>query len=322
MDHREFEQGWQRRFGNRNPQRMAVPFWDQMIRVGANSYNARELAGHGDEVYEYCHIWCFERNGQTRTRLPDGRVVCVGGEHEDASDPDFCIYNDVVVFERWDGPESFAVYGYPEAEFPPTDGHTATLVGDDLWLIGNVGYHDRRSDRVQVYRLHTQNMRIDHVPTSGDQPGWIGRHRAALTANGSAIVVGGGVGKQYEGSPPRLLGIATQHWQLIENESLPWNPGPDVAADGLTPIRERDFNRLIDTLRREIPPGHPLFGIEIWPVAELPNGYLNLWELRDGSGRFAIAEPAWAGRSDLPEPPIELLPDYNAALNAIVDHHL
>jgi len=38
-------------------------------------------------------IWCFKRVGNTRTRLPDGRIICVGGEHEDFYDPDFCIYN-------------------------------------------------------------------------------------------------------------------------------------------------------------------------------------------------------------------------------------
>ena len=43
-------------------------------------------------------IWTFDRMGRTETELPDGRVVCVGGEHEDFYDPDFCIYNDVVIY--------------------------------------------------------------------------------------------------------------------------------------------------------------------------------------------------------------------------------
>lgn len=39
-------------------------------------------------------VWCFNRFGATRTKLPDGRTVCIGGEHEDFYDPDFYIYND------------------------------------------------------------------------------------------------------------------------------------------------------------------------------------------------------------------------------------
>jgi len=32
-------------------------------------------------------------NLDKRNQLPDGRLVSVGGEHEDYYDPDFCIYN-------------------------------------------------------------------------------------------------------------------------------------------------------------------------------------------------------------------------------------
>jgi hypothetical protein len=39
----------------------------------------------------------FYRVGRTETKLPDGRIVYIGGEHEDYPFPDFFIYNDVVV---------------------------------------------------------------------------------------------------------------------------------------------------------------------------------------------------------------------------------
>ena len=39
----------------------------------------------------------------------------MGGEHEDFYDPDFCIYNDVVVY---DGHGDFTIYGYPKEVFP------------------------------------------------------------------------------------------------------------------------------------------------------------------------------------------------------------
>ncbi len=41
-------------------------------------------------------------------------MICIAGEHEDHYDPDFCIYNDVVVLDL-DG--SVAIYGYPEEIF-------------------------------------------------------------------------------------------------------------------------------------------------------------------------------------------------------------
>ena len=64
-------------------------------------------------------------------------MICIAGEHEDYYDPDFCIYNDVVVLGL-DG--SVEIYGYPKDVFPPTDFHTATLVGDRVIVIGRLGY--------------------------------------------------------------------------------------------------------------------------------------------------------------------------------------
>lgn len=43
--------------------------------------------------------WCFDRFGRSTAWLPDGRVVLIAGEHKDSYDPDFCIYNDVVVIQ-------------------------------------------------------------------------------------------------------------------------------------------------------------------------------------------------------------------------------
>jgi hypothetical protein len=38
-------------------------------------------------------IWTFDRMGATRSELPDGRILYIGGEHEDSYDPDFCIHS-------------------------------------------------------------------------------------------------------------------------------------------------------------------------------------------------------------------------------------
>jgi hypothetical protein len=123
------------------------------------------------------------------TFLPDRRVIQIAGEHEDYYDSDFCIYNDVFVHEP-DG--SIAIYGYPEAVFPPTDFHTATLVGDFIYVIGSVGYREvRQVGTTSVFRLHVHTMRIDRIETTGDTPGSIYKHRA-IAMNAHEIRIWGG----------------------------------------------------------------------------------------------------------------------------------
>ena len=129
--------------------------------------------------------------GRTYTRLADGRVVYVGGEHEDSYDPDFCIYNDVVVV----GPGGqIEIFGYPREIFPPTDFHTATLVGDRIILIGGLGYvEDRRPGHTPIYAIHLADFHISAVETSGKMPGWIFKHEAVLEPSEIITVRGGEV---------------------------------------------------------------------------------------------------------------------------------
>src|SRR4051794_32167387 len=113
-----FDQQRRPRFGTANPERMRLAFWEWMIRGGGGPaaehegflgriglitrngvlkstygpWRARDLFNVPVDR-EDGPIWTFDRMGQTRTELPDGRLVCVGGEHEDYYDPDFCIYN-------------------------------------------------------------------------------------------------------------------------------------------------------------------------------------------------------------------------------------
>ena len=120
------------------------------------------LGSSGDFCPNYAHssyrdsipgpFWSWDRFGRTSTELPDGRIIHIAGEHEDYYDPDFCIYNDVTV-EHPGGRLEF--YLYPKEIFPPTDFHTATLLGDDILLIGSLGYTDmRRIGETQVLRLN------------------------------------------------------------------------------------------------------------------------------------------------------------------------
>ncbi|KAK3899811.1 hypothetical protein C8A05DRAFT_17812 [Staphylotrichum tortipilum] len=154
-------------------------------------------------------VFCFERFGRTVTLLPDGRVVFVGGEHEDHYDPDFFIYNDVVVVhgrvepaqrsdfrmysdtleddanELWKtawsargvSPEQIDIYRYPVDVFAPTDFHSATYYKDEgtgkeyIYIIGGLGYPNSiHRDATVTYRLDLGDFSIRRMRTSGQEP--------------------------------------------------------------------------------------------------------------------------------------------------------
>ena len=189
-----FDQQRHPRFGNSNPERMQLAFWEWMIRGDGIPSHAgeggledidlgiRELSSslrtdrHARDLFQIppnCAdgpIWTFDRMGTTRSELPDGRVICIGGEHEDFYDPDFYIYNDVIVL----GPISqIEIYGYPKAVFPPTDFHTATVASDRIIIIGGLGYRDeRRPNDTPVFSLDLSQYQITQLMTSGEMPGW------------------------------------------------------------------------------------------------------------------------------------------------------
>jgi hypothetical protein len=184
-----------------NPERMSRPFWEAMVHCGVSAYEARRhFEGACGPVAE--PVWCAQRFGQSLTLLPDGRAVQIGGEHEDFYDPDFCIYNDVFVHEP-DG--SVAVYGYPQSVFPPTDFHTATRVGDAVYVIGSLGYQGtRRYGQTPVYWLDLHTLRMERLDTRGDAPGWLYKHWAAAVDShgirvwGGTVVTGNGSGESHE----------------------------------------------------------------------------------------------------------------------------
>lgn len=211
-----FEQQRGPRFGSSNPERMQCAFWEWMIRgeekapvadegsleeIGLRMRHGKLKSAFGPyrarDLFqvplnrEDGPIWTFERYGATQTELPDGRVICVGGEHEDSYDPDFHIYNDVVVFHP-DG--EIEIYGYPKEAFQPTDFHSATLVGNKIVVIGCLGYgRDRRPGFTPVYKVDTQSYRISELATSGTVPGWIFEHVAEASVGGKITVRSGRV---------------------------------------------------------------------------------------------------------------------------------
>ncbi len=206
------------RFGTRNPEPVVCEFWLEMLRTGLSGYRGHEEYGGKPRRFDAPAIWSFARFGMSTTELPDGGWVQIAGEHEDWYDPDFCIYNDVVVL---DGRGKAQFYIYPADVFPPTDFHSATLVDGAIILIGSLGYPEsRQPGQTQVLRLHLTDFSIDRIEATGPQPGWISSHRARL--DDDRIVVWGG--KVWDGSDlvamdgAYALSIATGVWEKLAGE--------------------------------------------------------------------------------------------------------
>ncbi len=217
-----YQAGKKRRFGKHNPDVMAVPFWEAMVKSGVSAGAARiqfddndyGMPGSGNAV------WSYDRFGKSINVLPDGRIIEIAGEHEDSYDSDFCIYNDVIIF---DGNGDFNIYGYPKEVFPPTDFHTATLVGDDIYIVGSLGYMgERRYGETPVYRLNIKTFNIQQVDTGGENPGWIHDHRASLLNGDQIRISGGKVCEQMDGREQIrenegefILDLETMMWSQV-----------------------------------------------------------------------------------------------------------
>lgn len=212
------------RLGTANPERMTNPVWTWLVRVGINAWAANKRFD-GPSALGAGPGWCFDRFGRSTTELSDGRVVEIAGEHEDHYDPDFFIYNDVVV-RHPDG--RVEIFGYPREVFPPTDFHSATRVGDRIVLIGSLGYvGDREPGRTQVLALDVGTFAVVAIATGGDAPGWISGHTATLTEEGRAIVVRGGTLELGEGRSrvenidDWRLDTGTWQWQRLTDRRWP-----------------------------------------------------------------------------------------------------
>ena len=244
-----FEQQRTPRFGNANPERMKLAFWEWMIRgddvppaeskrllgqlgllmregllrSAYGPYRARDLF-NVPQNREEGPIWTFDRMGATRSPLPDGRLVCVGGEHEDFYDPDFHIYNDVIVLGTY---EQIDIYGYQREVFAPTDFHTATLLGDQIVVIGGIGYpKDRRPEYTPVYAIDLSQFSIHKIETSGEMPGWISEHDANYDPKGIITIKAGQVAQERGGKQcfrrnfeDYALDIRSWVWQRTTNRN-------------------------------------------------------------------------------------------------------
>jgi ankyrin repeat protein len=215
----DFQKGLSLRFGVGNPEEMVEPFWEGMIRAGISAARAADL--YGRPIYRFrtkeAPIWCAERFGQSFTFLPDGRIVQIGGEHEDSYSQDFCIYNDVFVHEP-DG--TIHIFGYQESVFPPTDFHTATLAGEHIYIVGSTGYSGTRQyGTTPVHCLNAKSFRIDRLQTLGEAPGWISGHRAVRTS-ANEIRISGGKILSHDGD--RETCASNERSFVLDIERLVW----------------------------------------------------------------------------------------------------
>ena len=217
-------------FGIQNPTNITNPFYQWVIKHNLSAWDIQKSiidCYHNDNNQNVKPIWSQARMGQSRTILPDGRIVLIGGEYEDAYDPNFCIYNDVtVIYPNGD----IKIYNYPKSVFPPTDFHTATLIGsgdsEHIIIIGSLGYpKDRKFSHTPVYRLNTRSFKIEQVAARNSM-GWVHGHRAVLKDN-QIIITGGQV--LIDDTAPLLdnvdtwvLNLNTLIWKNMSNLAQRW----------------------------------------------------------------------------------------------------
>jgi hypothetical protein len=213
------------RHGRSNPEQMNNPVWEWLIRSRWSAYRANEHF-KGASPFRTGPGWCFQRFGQSSTHLPDGRVVQIAGEHEDYYDPDFFIYNDVVV-RHPDG--TIDIFGYPTDIFPPTDSHSATLAENRIIIIGSIGYPEQRQPgKTRVSILDVETFRINSASTSGSPPGWLHGHQASLTSDGQSILIQKGEveradGNHVENIDDWLLHLNDFRWErMTERQWQQW----------------------------------------------------------------------------------------------------
>lgn len=217
-------------FGCQNPTTTTNPFYSWVIKHNLDAWSIRKIIIDNyvaEEQFETPPLWCQARMGQSRTELPDGRIVLIAGEYEDFYDPDFCIYNDVIVIHP-DG--NIETYNYPKTTFLPTDFHTSTLVGtgndEHIIIIGSLGYPGiRQYSHTPVYKLDTQSFKIEQVATR-NSIGWIHKHDAVVKDN--RLIVTNGKIITDETSPlldnvnTWALNLTTLIWKRLIHHDRNW----------------------------------------------------------------------------------------------------
>ncbi|KAJ3160274.1 hypothetical protein HDU88_008326 [Geranomyces variabilis] len=256
-----------------SPADITTPFHIEMIKTGWDALVAyiHYMGRSNDDQCRKDPVWCFNRFGRSRTvlekevgeessrgKMPAGTKLFIGGWHDDYADEDYFIYYDVTVVKP-DG--TIRVLQYLTDDFPPTDCHTATLIGHDtIVIIGSIGYLGHRGHRAQVCVLDLNTMKCRMLrDTKGDDPGWIANHTAELMEDGKRILITVSVPKHVKMEE----GCRPGRWTFDHTEAS-WTALPHSDEDaeavrlnkrfleGTKKRREEydDFDRRIDILRK------------------------------------------------------------------------
>lgn len=204
--------------GKTNPEIMTNDVWVWLVQSNLWPHAAHECAGKGKKQSPG---WCFSRFGQSETKLADGTIIYIAGEHEDHYDEDYHIYNDVIIRHADD---SIVIYGYPEDIFPPTDGHSATLVGNEIYIIGSTLSRKDCYDSTSVYILNLESYEIRCFQTKGSSPPELFEHKAKLSDDGAFIICTEGKvrdeksGETVENITTWQLNLSTGEWTKLSEK--------------------------------------------------------------------------------------------------------
>ena len=254
-----------------NPTSMDNPLWMWLVRTRWDAYNAN-IRFSGPSSFERGPMWSFQRFGMSRTTMEDGRSIYIGGEHEDHYDPDFCIYNDVTIIHPTG---EISLYGYPNEEFPPTDFHSATLVGNSIYVIGRLGSpEDRQAGVTPIYRLLLPSLKIEKVTYSGQCPGWLSHHSASLMPDGKTVLIEGG--ELWRGNDLSMR-RSIDAW-AFDTDGLEWRRVTDRRWQHFILRRtDRQRNRLWEVRQ------------ELWTQRFASHGFESYWQYSDQPDFEALA---------------------------------
>lgn len=114
--------------------------------------------------------------GKSLTNLPDGSTVIIGGVLRGTVKNTVCVLS----------PQKQRHFIYPPHILPPISHHTATVLGNDLWLIGN--RHAGEYGRTPVYRMNLRSYQVVPV-ASRNHIGVVYGHKSHVQ-NGKIVITG------------------------------------------------------------------------------------------------------------------------------------
>ncbi len=121
----------------------------------------------------------FCRAGETCTRLPDGRFIVTGGHIKGQALNDVCITDGNK--QSW--------LGYPSHVLPPIYEHTATVLGNELWLIGSAHIDKTCLYQTPLYRINLNTYQIHKVASRNSMRQIYGHQ--TLLKSGQFVIMGG-----------------------------------------------------------------------------------------------------------------------------------